>query len=134
MARWNPISDEEDTFVDQINMTPLIDVVFVVLISFILIAPLLKMEKVDLAKASATQSQFTQESLLSVTLKKDLSLWINQQKVSFSELKTVLSNIANKSSLQLHLDQRVPFGEYKKLKDMIEEEGFEEMQLIVKDG
>ncbi len=133
MARWNPISEEEDTYIDQINMTPLIDVVFVVLISFILIAPLLKMEKVELSQASPTQSQFTQESLLSLVIKKDLSLWINEQKLSFQELKTLLSNVKEKSSIQLHLDQRVPFGEYKKIKDMIESEGFKEMQLIVKD-
>ena len=38
----------------SINMTPLIDVVFVVLVMFIIIAPILNIDRIDLAQGAAT--------------------------------------------------------------------------------
>lgn len=38
-----------------VNLTPLIDVVFVILIGFIIIAPLLEIDRIDLAEASTVK-------------------------------------------------------------------------------
>ena len=43
----------------EVNLTPLIDIVFVILIVFIVIAPLLQIEQVQLADASSTNEAAT---------------------------------------------------------------------------
>ena len=50
--RRKPVPDIEEP---QINLTPLIDVVFVILIMFILIAPILELDRIDLADAGGSQ-------------------------------------------------------------------------------
>ena len=121
-------SDGEESF---INLTPLIDVVFVVLISFILIAPLLKMDKIELA-APGPNAQILSESFLQIAVQKDNSIWIEGKNYSLKELKTYLSNREKKESIQLLYDQDASFGTYQNIKTIAEIEGFKELQILLK--
>ena len=61
-----------------INLTPLIDVVFVVLIAFIIIAPLLEIDRVELVKVKKKSSFLSSEKdKISIYVRKDNSIWIN---------------------------------------------------------
>ena len=51
------LSEAESSEESLINLTPLIDVVFVLLITFIMIAPILKLDRIDLAPAKQTKAQ-----------------------------------------------------------------------------
>lgn len=127
------VSLEDNHETPEINITPLIDVVFVVLISFILIAPLVKMEEIDLAAASPKEASLIQSSPFQIVVKEDNSIWINNNKVTINQLERFLTQQNNKKSLQLLYDQKATFGTYKKIKNLAEEIGFDQMQLIVKD-
>lgn len=122
-----------------INLTPLIDVVFVILIMFILIAPLLELDKVELADGPSTsnhQAHAVQESSpLAVHVQKDNSIWFNNHSVTPTELVVRLREAKvrhPKATPQLFHDKRAYFGTYQSVKNAIEEAGFNQMEVILK--
>lgn len=122
-----------------INLTPLIDVVFVILIMFILIAPLLELDRVELADgpiASLTSIRSVQEaSPVTVHVHRDNTIWFNSRPVTPAELKSLL--VSAKAEFpdahpQIFHDKTAQFGVYQTVKNAVEEAGFANMDLIVK--
>jgi biopolymer transport protein ExbD len=127
--------DEEPS----LNLTPLIDVVFVVLILFILIAPMLEVDKVELAAAPVkqTKQQAPQSSPLTIHVHADNSIWIRSKKVSLEQLVPLLKQekMARPSQMpQLFHDKKAQFGTYQVVKNAVEMAGFEELDVILQPG
>ncbi len=117
-----------------INLTPLIDVVFVVLIAFMLIAPMLNVQKVELAKGHRELLPCSQASALSFTVRKDNTLWLGEQEISLQELpqRLALEKIRHpQATPQLFHDRRAMFGTYQTVKTALENAGFQQMDLIL---
>lgn len=128
------IAVEEPT----VNLTPLIDVVFVILIMFIIVAPLLEMEKLQLADASAAKDDVpvlaNEQSLVSIHVFPDDSIQINKVPVGIDRLGDLLmqAKAAHPSIIpQLFHDKRATFGTYQSVKNAVEMAGFEEMDLVL---
>lgn len=119
-----------------INLTPLIDVVFVVLIMFILIAPMLEIDKVKLAKGIAREeTEVVPGSCLTIHVREDNSILINKREISPENLSPLLKAlyVANpKLTPQLYHDQKAYFGTYQTVKNALEEAGFSELDVILK--
>jgi biopolymer transport protein ExbD len=119
-----------------INLTPLIDVVFVVLIAFILVAPLLEVDHVDLAPATqSSQNEISKKSLVSIYVREDNSIWVNNRLVSDAELLSALREMNKKYPRfvpQLYHDNKATFGTFQKVKGALERAGFEKMDVILK--
>src|SRR5689334_4860915 len=91
--RTFPLFEENPSDEPLINLTPLIDVVFVVLISFMLIAPLLEIDSIDLAPSSQSSKKETvsiQNSPLTVYIRSDNSIWLQNQNCSLQDLENRL--------------------------------------------
>jgi len=124
-----------------VNLTPLIDVVFVILIMFIVVAPLLELDRVDLADASSEvqdKSISAQEtSPIGIHVHRDNTIWYNQKQVSLADLKVALKQ-AKKRYVgvrpQLFHDKRANFGTYQSVKNAAEDAGFTQMDVILKPG
>ena len=97
----------------EINMTPLIDVMLVLLVIFIITAPLLTSAiKLDLPKSDAAAVAATPAS---VTLVVDLKgqVYLNDQPMPFDTLSTRLMQAAQvnpDTEVQLRADAAVPYG------------------------
>lgn len=119
-----------------INLTALIDVVFVILIIFILVAPILELDNVELAEAGQSQeSPAIETSPIAVYVKQDNTIWFNQQRVHPAELTTRLIEARAqypKARLQLFHDKLALFGTYQQIKNAAEAAGFEDMDVILK--
>jgi len=122
-----------------INLTPLIDVVFVILIMFIVIAPLLEMDRVELADASASPLQSNtsvqETSPISIHVHKDNTIWFQNQKLSSPQLIEALRKARRqypKARPQLFHDRSATFGTYQTIKNATEAAGFEELDVILK--
>ncbi len=127
-------SSKEESLLD---LTPLIDVVFVVLIMFIIMAPLVEMEKVELAHSS-TQTKTTSTSVENTTVhvQKDGTILLNKTKVDPNEFLTKLTVIKKHSPQmipQVYHDKDATFGTYQMVKSILEKAGFTQMDLIVKE-
>jgi hypothetical protein len=98
----------------EINMTPLIDVMLVLLVIFIITAPLLvNAVKVDLPQANAPSTIDTRAPTLAVAIDKDGNVYVRDQIVVGDALEGALRQaaIANaQTEVQLRADRAVPYG------------------------
>jgi biopolymer transport protein ExbD len=96
--------DEPDEVMNEINMTPLVDVMLVLLIIFIITVPVMKHAvKIDLPRASSEREQTLPENiLLSVTA--DGGYYWNGQRIDDAELKPRLAaEAARDPQPELHI-------------------------------
>jgi biopolymer transport protein ExbD len=127
-------SSQLDTDIEEsiVNLTPLIDVIFVVLISFILIAPMLKTDQVALTETTQALPSLSKKSPLTIHLKKDGSVLLNNQKVNFAILEKQLRDKENKLiPPQILPDKDLPFYQYQKVKDLVQSSGFTEIDIVL---
>lgn len=121
-----------------VNLTPLIDVVFVILIMFIVIAPLLQLDRVELADAPAVSlaaSSVQESSPITIHVHSDNSIWFNEQKVNPRDLTNQLKEAKlkfPKARPQVFHDKKAHFGTYQSIKNSAEEAGFTNIDIILK--
>lgn len=119
-----------------INLTPLVDVVFVVLIMFIVIAPLLEIDRVELPSAPALPEavSFQESSSLQIVVKKDNTVWIDQVQIPLPHLPERLKTwrrTHEEATPQVLQDKHSSFGTYQEVKNALEWAGFETMDVVV---
>lgn len=124
-----------------VNLTPLIDVVFVVLIMFILVAPMLELDRVELAQASSRKDKETrnvqESSPLTIHVHADDSIWFQSKPVSLAQLLPLLKEAKRKNpqrNPQLYQDKQGHFGIYQSVKNAVELAGFEELDIVLQPG
>ena len=96
--------DETDEVMNEINMTPLVDVMLVLLIIFIITVPVMKHAvNIDLPRASSEPEQTKPQNIL-FTVAADGSYFWNEQKIDDAELKSRLAAEASKDPQpELHI-------------------------------
>ena len=97
----------------DINMTPLVDVMLVLVVIFILTAPLLATSiRLDLPRTDAAKLQSTPESIMLV-VDKTGQTFLDDQKIDLPTLAQRLSQAASDApdtEIQLRADAAVPYG------------------------
>ena len=121
-----------------INLTPLIDVVFVILIMFILIAPMLEMDQIQLADASLNSKEMSllqkEESAIAIHVDHLNKLSINSKVIPedmWVKHFILLKNTYPKTKPLLFHDKRAQFGTYQKVKGALEKAGFTELDIVL---
>lgn len=116
-----------------INLTPLIDVVFVLLIGCIIAAPFLSIQNISLAEGSGTPMECSSKDII-ILVHQDGKIELNQKLLSLSELKTQLhflkKSFPNSSPLLIQ-DGESSFRLYQKIKNIIETVGFVEFDVAL---
>ena len=121
----------------EMNLTPLIDVLFVVLIIFILIAPMLELDRVELANAAPTKegSMAPESSAIAIHVKQDNTIWYAGRIVTPEQLTQILRDgrkMAGNRIPQLFQDKRAAFGTYQNVKNAVEIAGYDQLDVILK--
>lgn len=121
------------TMMSEINVVPLVDVVLVLLIIFMITAPMLQMGvDVDLPKIT-TKPMPSEEERVVVTLTKERKFFIDKYEVApeqFRErLKSILDRRVNREVF-LRADQSLPYGEVMALMGMLRESGVEKLGMV----
>ena len=134
-SRRQPSSTNDET--PTINLTPLIDVVFVVLIVFILVAPLLELEKIQLAAGAEkmVDESLLDKSMITLHVRDDNTVLLNSRTVDLRDLSDILRLLHERYPTerpQLFQDRRSQFGTYQSVKNAAEVAGFTELDLILK--
>lgn len=125
----------------NVNLTPLIDVVFVVLIMFILVAPLVEIDRIHLAGAGpekkSDMTSFHENGEIKIHVYKDNTVWLNGVPVELPELTRELSQLFHLNptiSPQIFHDREAYFGTYQSVKNAAETAGFQSLDVILKSG
>jgi len=96
--------------VQEMNLTNLIDVVFAILIVFMISAPLMSQGiKVELPKAEAPTIE--QEKLLKISITKNREVYVADMKVELHSFTKIFTSIWDKSSaVVINADESVDYG------------------------
>ena len=123
---------------ELINLTPLLDVLFLILVFFILIAPLLDFDRLELAPSSDNKqelSSLNESSQIKIYVQKDNSIWLGTHAISLPDLSIALDQYYKSRPNdipQLYQDQEASFGTYQKIKNLVESIGFEQLDVVLK--
>jgi biopolymer transport protein TolR len=106
-------SSRESTTISQINVTPLVDVMLVLLVIFMVTAPIIQQGvQVNLPQATAAAIPGTDE-LLVVSIAKNGKIYLNDNVMTLDELGTkmraIRTNLADKQ-VYVRADQDVRYG------------------------
>src|ERR1700674_5583853 len=121
----------------DINVTPLGDVMLVLLIIFMVTAPLIQSGvKVDLPKASAQQMEHSEEKLV-LTITRDRRIFLGDAEIRGDELEQKLSSnarIQKDKELYLHADRSLPYGQVVEVMAVARRAGVESLGMITDPG
>ena len=122
----------------EINVTPFVDVMLVLLIIFMVAAPLLTVGvSVELPKTAATPLPNEQEEPLTITLTEDGSLWLQKSEIQFDELETKLRSILverNNNKIFLRADGANSYEIVMRLMGALNNSGFNNIGLVTDTG
>ena len=128
---------DEMTESSDINVTPFIDVTLVLLIIFMVAAPLATVDvAVDLPSSSAPAQQRPDKPIY-LTLGTDLGLSLGDTKVPRQALATALDAASNHDRNQrvfLRADTVVPYGELMKAMDALRNAGYLKVALVAQEA
>ena len=131
-----PRAAQDKPFSD-INVTPLVDVMLVLLVIFILTAPLLTSAiRLDLPQSKAAQAGEAPEAL-SLSLSASGELFINDKPVLLAALPAQLQQLANQKpnlEVQLRVDQAVPYGQVLELMSVAQLAGLSRIGFVTAPG
>jgi biopolymer transport protein TolR len=117
----------------DINVTPLVDVMLVLLIIFMVTAPLIQSGvKVDLPRASAQQMEHSEEKLV-LTITRDRRVFLGNAEIPPAQLEAKLASnarIQKEKELYLHADRSLPYGQVVEIMAVARRAGVESLGMI----
>jgi biopolymer transport protein ExbD len=125
--------DEDDDVVSEINMTPLVDVMLVLLIIFILTVPVITHSvKLDLPQASTTPAEPT-PGTITIAVTAEGTLYWNATEVTPAELEARLKASATgqpQPDIQLRGDRKVEYEHVIRVMAMAQQAGLQKLGFI----
>jgi len=125
--------DDDRGMMAQINVTPLVDVMLVLLVIFMVTAPMMQQGvQVNLPKADAKAISPTEEAVV-VTIDKGGKTFINKDEIPGGDLRARLSTMfVNRAKKEVFLkaDSTVPYGEVVKAMAEIKGAGIERLGMV----
>jgi len=126
------IQRETGTTLSEINMVPFIDVVLVLLIIFMITAPILQSGiDVDVPKTK-TVKELTQVRMV-VTIDRGQRVYLNDKPVNIHEIgKQVVSQShdVSQQAVYVRCDETVPFGSWATVVDALRQAGIQNISVV----
>jgi biopolymer transport protein TolR len=117
----------------EINVTPLVDVVLVLLIIFMVTAPMLQMGiDVNLPKVKSKSIDVTEEKLV-LTITGAKEIYINKNRISLSDLRIKLENIFSSRidrEIFMRADKSIPYGFVIEVMSEVRKAGVDKLGMI----
>jgi len=123
------------TALAEINITPLVDVVLVLLLIFMLTAPVLQ-SGIDVAiPKTRSVNQVTDERMV-VTIDREQNVFLQDKPVNVNELPARLRSTGkgdpSRRVIYLRADERVPFGAFASVMDAVKLAGITNISIVTR--
>jgi biopolymer transport protein TolR len=119
-------------FLSEINVIPLVDVVLVLLVIFMVTAPMLH-RGLDINLPTSAANNIKAEERLVVTIQKDHSLSLGNDPISLVDLRLKLQEAKTSNpliSVYLRADQTVPYGTVVQIMDEVKGAKIERLGMV----
>ena len=119
-------------FLSEINVIPLVDVVLVLLVIFMVTAPMLH-RGLDINLPTSAANNIKAEERLVVTIQKDHSLSLGNDPISLVDLRIKLQEAKTSNpliSVYLRADQTVPYGTVVQIMDEVKGAKIERLGMV----
>jgi biopolymer transport protein ExbD/biopolymer transport protein TolR len=119
------------TALADINITPLVDVVLVLLLIFMLTAPVLQSGIAVAVPQTRTVAQLTEEHMV-VTIDKDQNVFLQDKQINIHDLSSLLADNPKdaKRVVYVRADQKVPFGAFASVMDAVKQAGITNISIV----
>ena len=119
--------------VSEITVTPLVDVMLVLLIIFMVSAPMMTTGvEIDLPKTRAPRMDVEEQKLL-LTITKEQKVFLGETEVPYDRLEAALTTndrLQRDRELYLQADENVPYGFVAKVMALVRRGGIEKLGLV----
>jgi biopolymer transport protein TolR len=125
------LSKNTQSTLSEINMVPFIDVVLVLLIIFMITAPILQSGiEVDVPKTKTVKE--INEPRLVITIDKNQLIYLADVPVNINQLGTKVKEQLKKpqDSVFLRADETIPFGTFAKVIDALRQSGVSNISIV----
>jgi len=123
---------EAGTSLSEINMVPFIDVVLVLLIIFMITAPILQSNiDVDVPKTK-TVKELTEPRMI-VTIDRGQNVYLNDKPINIHDLgPQIMSQTHNpqRRAVYIRCDEAVPFGSWATVVDALRQSGIQNISVV----
>ncbi len=128
------MGDGGDQTMSEINVTPLVDVMLVLLIIFMVTAPLMQQGvEVQLPQTTAQPIERSQENNLILSITKDKKIFLGKTEVTADELEEKLrfnEKLKKDKELFLQADRSIPYGFVVDIMATLRRAGVEELGML----
>jgi biopolymer transport protein ExbD len=126
-------SSHDDGLMAEINITPLVDVMLVLLVIFIITAPLIVPQSIKVALPStAALSQDSKNPSAQLQITADGQISLDGRTVGLDQLGQALREPAQQANFQLQVmaDERVPYGVVAKVMAVAQSHGANKLSFV----
>jgi biopolymer transport protein TolR len=127
---------QTQTALADINITPLVDVVLVLLLIFMLTAPVLQ-SGIDVAIPHTRSTQTLTQERMVVTIDKDQNVYLQtngaDKQININDLGTLLASKEKdpaKRTVYVRADERVPFGAFATVMENVKRAGITNISIV----
>jgi biopolymer transport protein TolR len=114
----------------EINITPLVDVVLVLLVIFMITAPVLQSGVEVNVPKTRTVKEITEQRTV-VTIDRDQNIFLGDKPVNIHDLPTKLhAGDSSHQIIYLRADERVPFGAFAQVMDAVKQAGITNVSIV----
>jgi biopolymer transport protein TolR len=121
------------TALAEINITPLVDVVLVLLLIFMLTAPVLQSGVEVAIPRTRSVNQLTEERMV-VTIDHEQNVFLQDKPVNINDLPRLLKvtgkSDPSKRIIYVRADERVPFGAFASVMDAVKQAGVTNISIV----
>lgn len=123
---------QKRSFMAEINVVPLVDVVLVLLVIFMVTAPLLY-RGIDINLPRSASNTIHPEERVVITVEKNQQIFVDKDRVTVDRVEPVLETIKRRNpavTVYLRADREVPYGLIVQVMDAIKRVGIDKLGMV----
>jgi biopolymer transport protein TolR len=123
---------QTQTSMSEINVTPFVDVVLVLLIIFMITAPILQSGIEVAVPKTRSVKEITEERLV-ISIDRQQRVFLGNDPININEIGTVLKEkLKDPERMQIYLrsDENVPFGAFATVMDAVKQSGIKNVSIV----